>query len=197
MLSFDVEKTKVATAAAIQLFGGSASKVAMESAINSNTERRFQPTPDHSLNFRAGVLAEIYEYWQEKCGKTRMPSRLDLDPVDLGRNLPHIALVDVFQDPFKLRWRLLGTHITQSTGRDVTNAYFENAYRHPLFNDMIEIYGECVRSRKPIRYFGTASFSGKDYLHFETGHFPLSSDGESVDMLFIGMVFGEPRERHP
>ena len=40
-------------------------------------------------------LRQTYEYWRGKAGARPLPSRSDIDPVEIPRLLPHIMLVDV------------------------------------------------------------------------------------------------------
>src|SRR5215813_1573410 len=52
----------------------------------------------------------LYDYWRWKCGTQAMPSRADIDPVDMPRRLlPFINLVDVVSDERRYIYRLVGT----------------------------------------------------------------------------------------
>ena len=151
---------------------------------------RFQPAADFELNFRSDRVRQIYEYWESKPDHGSLPSRADIEPLEVPRLLPYIGLVDVVEPgPPRLRYRLLGTHITQALGRDSTGLYFEDVYRGGMLTDLVETFERIIRLKKPIRYDGDASFGDEAYMSLEVVHMPLSSDGETVDMILIGALF--------
>ncbi len=73
----------------------------------------------------------IYLYWDGKRNGRLMPSRADLDPVDIPKLLPDICLVDVVPDARKYVYRLIGTNECAMRGRDPTGL----AGRRRLFRD--------------------------------------------------------------
>ena len=78
-------------------------------------------------------LRQAYEYWRRKAGARQLPSRLDIDPVEIPRLLPHIMLVDVMGADL-YRYRLIGTEIAtamgvNATGRLVHEMLLEDGYR--------------------------------------------------------------------
>jgi len=114
-----------------------------------------------------------------------MPGRNDIDPLNLPPHLlPHLELVDVSREPeIRLRWRLIGTHLTAATGRDATGKFFDEFYPG---NDLVTLSAPfiwIVENLKPLRWIGTSGFAGKDWLSFESALYPLSSDGTTVDMI--------------
>lgn len=55
-------------------------------------------------------LHQLHAYWKSRCRDRQMPSRSDIDPIDVPTLLPCIFLVDVLNDPRDFRFRLAGTH---------------------------------------------------------------------------------------
>ena len=39
-------------------------------------------------DLRSDRIRQLYEYWLSKCRDGRLPSRNDIEPGDMGRNLP-------------------------------------------------------------------------------------------------------------
>jgi len=115
-----------------------------------------------------------------------MPRRADLDPVEIPSLLPHITLVGVEYDPFRLYYRLIGTHITDAVGRDSTGRYFDEVYEGGMLEDMVRRFSTAVHAKRPARFLARAVYAGKDYRHYEAVHLPLSEDGETVNMIFAG-----------
>lgn len=150
---------------------------------------RFTPSFDAALQIRSPMLRAIHAYWESKRGGRPMSSRDELDPLELGRLLPYVALADVEHDPLRLRWRLLGTHITRALGRDSTGKYFDEIYPGTLFEDVMAVYRRVLELRRPVRHHGLPSFFQKAFASYESIHLPLSHDGETIDMILVGFVF--------
>jgi hypothetical protein len=160
----------------------------MSTPINLFTER-FQPTSDFSLDFQSDKLRKLHRYWQGKLAGRAMPARADIEPTEIPALLPHIALVGVEPAPPRLFFRLIGTHITDSVGRNNTGRYFDEAYDGQLLEDIIQVYGVVLESMTPVRHFGKALFSDNKYRDYESIHLPLSHDGRTVNMLLVGQEY--------
>lgn len=152
---------------------------------------QFPPTADFALEFRSEALRQLHQYWLSKLDNRPMPRRSDLDPTDIPHLLRNVVLVDVDHEPLRLRFRLIGTHITEAVKRDMTGRYFDEAYDETISAGMTQLYGVTVQSKKPIRHFSRAIFAGMDYRHYEAVHLPLSEDGETVTMVLAGLQFFE------
>jgi hypothetical protein len=131
---------------------------------------------DPDLNCHDETLMGLYRYWQEKCGTRRMPSRRDIDPLELQPHLGNVVLIDVEHDPLRLRYRLVGTKITDVMERDSTGSIYES------FEWMID-------NRTPLRTHGEAFYPDKNFYVYETLNLPLSDDDETINMVLGGLVF--------
>ena len=54
--------------------------------------------------------------------------------------------------------------------------------------EIIDRYGEILRTRQPQYRRGTVATSGRDHVHHARVAFPLAGDGEDVDMLIFALV---------
>ena len=123
-------------------------------------------------------------YWHSKRRGRPMPARRDLDPIEIPHLLPWVLLIDVLCDPLDFRYRLIGTEVVAVSRRDFTGFRFsELAGKGPesvLWDNCLTV----VRTRAPFSrrppYIGPCDdvLSGQNLL------MPLSSDGETVDMIF-------------
>lgn len=118
-----------------------------------------------------------------------MPRRADIDPIEIPSLLPHVSLISVEHTPFRLFYRLIGTHITEAVGRDSTGRYFGEVYEGEILTNMVRRFSTVVQSKTPARFMARAIFAGKDYRHYETVHLPLSDDGQTVNMILAGVQF--------
>lgn len=150
---------------------------------------QLSPSPDFTLDFRCDTIRQLHKYWNRKRGDRAMPRRADIDPVEIPRLLPYVSLIGVEHEPFRLFYRLIGTHITQAVGRDSTGRYFDEIYEGKILDDMARRFSTVVKAKTPARFMARAFFAGKDYRHYETVHLPLSDDGQTVNMIFAGVQF--------
>ena len=75
------------------------------------------------LDAPASYHLDLYRYWETKRGSARKaPTRRDLDPLEIVKLLPNVALVE--PEPDGYRWRLMGTAIATDFGRDLTGKRF-------------------------------------------------------------------------
>lgn len=133
----------------------------------------------------------LYEYWLAKCGTRRMPARLDLDPIEIPRNvLPGINLVDVVPDERRYVYRLVGTGDVDVRGRDPTGKSVLEGFFGPSVENVLECYDRVVSSRAP--FLDPTHFTAPSgrYITEETLFLPLSDDGVNVNMI---LAFSETK----
>lgn len=144
---------------------------------------------DPDLTIQSERLVEVADYWRAIRGTRNMPTRDDLDPMQMSRHLlPHLELIDVERQPrFRLRWRLIGTHVTTTVERDATGKYFDELYLGADLAPVSTPFEWVAMNAQPLRWNGTSSFIGKEWQAYEGVYLPFSSDGETVDMI-LGAV---------
>lgn len=62
---------------------------------------------------QSDVLRQLFQYWDEKRGDRRAPSRDDIDPAEILEVLPNVCLIDIEADPRRYRVRLMGTELVK------------------------------------------------------------------------------------
>ncbi|MDP6344998.1 MAG: PAS domain-containing protein [Alphaproteobacteria bacterium] len=144
---------------------------------------------DPELNCRDPKLLEILDYWRRKRGDRAMPARRDIDPLDLRSQLGNLVLVDVEHQPLRLKYRLIGTKITQAMRRDFTGRYYDEVYPPELLESINDSFRWMFAHRLPLRSHGEAFYPDKNYYEYEALNMPLSEDGETINMVLGGLVF--------
>jgi hypothetical protein len=144
---------------------------------------------DPDLTIQSERLVEVADYWRMIRGARNMPSRDDVDPLQMPRHLlPHLELIDIERQPkFRLRWRLIGTHVTTAVARDATGKYFDEIYTGEDFATISGPFEWVAANAMPLRWYGTSAFVGKEWLAYEGVYLPLSSDDKTVDRI-LGAV---------
>jgi len=143
---------------------------------------------DQLIGLARPVLQRAYDYWDGQRGARRVPARADIDPIAMAGFLPHVVLVDVLRDcrpgwPLDFRYRLLGTTVEAHMSRRFTGLCLSEIPHQQPDSQMWRNFERAVVEQKPqlnrVPYVGPH----RDFLTVVDLVLPLSSDGQSVDML--------------
>jgi hypothetical protein len=143
------------------------------------------------------LVEEAWAYWSVKCGQRRMPSRADFDPVEIPRLLSSTALVEVLRDPLDFRFRLLGTAIDKITTKNLRGVRFSELPFLHQGNKGWQDYEYVATTGRPLLTDRPYVGESKLVLRLTDSLFPLSNDGETVNMVwsFLDIWQLPPRER--
>lgn len=137
-------------------------------------------------------LAQMYRYWLGKCGTRAMPARTDINPVEMRDFLHHTMLVDVLPQPGqppRFRIRLAGTHVVGAYGAEITNNYNDEIDLGNQSDMVINACLKTVEEKKPAYIKGAFQRKNEEkYVNFERLGVPLSTDGNTVDMILIAVI---------
>lgn len=143
--------------------------------------------PDSLDRMTRPELQDLFAYWQSRRNGRSMPSRADIDPLDIPRLLPFVVLVDVLENPRDYRYRLVGTDVAQSTGLDFTGTLLSESTPAKVFDRIFADYDHVVDERRPVYSEDRVAWQQRDYLRYKRIALPLSDDGEQVNMLLLGI----------
>jgi hypothetical protein len=130
-------------------------------------------------------VRRLYDYWRAIHPSGALPGRQHFDPSALPDLLPGIWLLDVYRDPFRLKYRLAGSEIVAAIGREVTGMWIEEAHPHVGYDQpALQRYLHVVLAKRPSWRTGTPNFwSHRNFSRIENLLLPLAKDGETVDMI--------------
>lgn len=140
------------------------------------------PIPESELDPR---LQTLLQYWRGKCGAGRLPSRADIDPLDLRGLLGNINLIDVVPQPDgkqRFRYRLFGTEFIFYHGGDLTGRWVDEIGNAVYRQQLVGLYSHVVAT-------AATPMLSYDYMlesrrhRFQAVILPLASDGQSIDMI--------------
>jgi hypothetical protein len=134
------------------------------------------------------ILCYVVNYWCAKRKGRAMPSRKDIDPLELRRLLPNIYLIDVVK-PSLYRYRLVGTTISNRLRGDATGRFADEKIFGEHAHLIIEMYDHVVESRAPIINRARSFWTEVDWLNYTSVLLPLSPDGDNVTMMLGVMDF--------
>jgi hypothetical protein len=134
-------------------------------------------------------LRQLYEYWDGKRAGRDMPSRADLDPVEMRFVIGNVIMVDGIEGtPPGFRIRLHGTNLSEQVRFDLTGkmldemplAEFRELTRHS--------FAHVATTKQPLHAHRDRILDNRRRF-YETIILPLSSDGEKVDRILCGLFY--------
>ncbi len=114
-----------------------------------------------------------------------MPSRGDIDPLDLGGLLGNLALVTVRDESPRFVYRVWPSNMVSYLGTEYQNKAVEDLQPTDYAAAVRSWYEQVVASRLPLHVRWRVTTQWIDAV-FEVIVLPLSSDGEVVNMLLSG-----------
>lgn len=157
---------------------------------STDLPHRYSRTTDLT-EFRArantATLA-FYDYWDGKRQGRPMPARADLDPVEMVSWLKCIQIIEVFHNPRRLKYRLVGELEVESRGFNPTGRWVEDGFIGLNKDDVLRNYNTVIDGRGLLYDWGEY-VCGDGYLRWqETIFLPLSSDGDLIDRVITYTV---------
>ena len=131
----------------------------------------------------------MYDWWLRKCGGD-IPDRSALDPADLKPLLPNILLSDVEHDPFRIRYRLVGTRAQEATGFNIVGRYLDELLPTDPDEPWMHDYEIAYRTRRPVLGISSVRTTIGELFTYEYGLFPLRNGGTSIDQFVAVEDYG-------
>jgi len=134
------------------------------------------------------AIAAGVAYWREKAGTAAMPSRAQIDPVEMRSFLRKILLIDVMENG-DFVFRLFGSEITEANRQDLTGRRADATSLGASAPQFLDAYRRTIAARAPVFFVGRIWWQDRGYVSFEQVILPLSSDGAQVDKLLCIVDF--------
>jgi hypothetical protein len=138
-------------------------------------------------------LRRLYDYWAEKRGERSMPSRANIDPLDITYIVGNVIMVDVIEgDPLRFRIRLHGTNLAQRVGYELTSKMLDEL---PIndFRALAQQSFAWVATKRQALHSGRDRIIDGRFARYETVIMPLSDDGERVNRLLVGLIYDDEK----
>ncbi len=139
------------------------------------------------LAFRAQTILreqrELYGYWRA-CAQSRpIPSRYDIDPVDIPHLLPGLSLLDAGEELESLRCRLAGTRVREIYGTEITGrTVFDTGLQHKR-DYWRSVYRKVIGEGTPMQGAVRGPVAGRDHLLLIWMRLPLIGLSGSVERV--------------
>ncbi|HEY4164951.1 MAG TPA: PAS domain-containing protein [Dongiaceae bacterium] len=135
---------------------------------------------------RSDRCRALLRYWNGLRGTRAMPTPGEIDPAALKDVLPHVMMVGISYDPFRVFYRLVGTEVVRFAKFDFTGCYLDTlVFEPPYEKDGTAYYREAVAAKRPA--YGVTYWMVEETVPrwIEFVICPLSSDGNTIDRCIV------------
>ena len=135
---------------------------------------------------------DLLAYWERKRGTREMPTRSDIDPLELKQHLGWLVMVDVLPEPGRFRFRLVGTKVVEAYGRDSTGRTVEEAFADadPVgYAFLLDLFGTIVEQRAVARAKGPIRPTHQMLRNSDALLLPFDAGDGSVGLILIEQNF--------
>lgn len=140
-------------------------------------ELLFLPAPTG----KSSIIAMVQAHYERLRAGRAFPRRADIDPTEISGGLPYISIADYQAEPFRVRFRLIGSEIQRHYGDDARGKWLDEMGWEPVnVADTMLIYGRVYRECRPLFGLSYVSWEDRSDHVFEWAVFPLSDDGVTV-----------------
>jgi hypothetical protein len=127
------------------------------------------------------MIAGVEARWRSLHAGRPFPVRSDIDPVDFQPWLPYLSLVELHGDPFRVRYRLVGTEVARFAEEDFSNRWLdETGWEPKIIAVNRALYRRLWETRAPVYGLSMVDWDRRQNYSFEWGLFPLSEDGHEI-----------------
>lgn len=144
---------------------------------------------------RGALVHQLHGYWTGKLRGRPMPTRADIDPAEVKDLLPFLIITDITGEPFRIRFRLLGSKVVAESGSDFTGRYLDEMIPADVEDQWEACYRLVWREQRPV--FGDTTVPTLDggTFSYEFGIFPLGPAGETVTQCIAVEDYGWLNDR--
>jgi hypothetical protein len=124
------------------------------------------------------ILRRVLNYWVDKCAGRRMPSRKDIEPLDLRDALGFISLIEIRRNPLRFYFRLDGTKQVELFQIDCTGRFLDECFDEQHLAVAQKSYREVTETGLPSYYRRQLPYYER-LISYEIAILPLG-EGEAL-----------------
>lgn len=127
------------------------------------------------------VIAGAEAVWQRLGPTGGYPHRSAIDPVDFKPWLPYLSLIEIQAEPFRIRYRLVGTEAVRFAGQDYSGKWLdETGWPEPYLSLNGALYHRLHTTQAPVFGFSVAEWHERHDCLFEWALYPLLDDSGRI-----------------
>ena len=133
------------------------------------------------------MVRTLHDWWTSNCTAAGLPDRGAFDVFVHKDLMPNLLISDVEPEPFRIRYRLVGTKIVRNLGVEFTGRYLDEflGTDHPM--PWMDYYRTSYHERRPVLGEATEATATGGTFTYEFGIFPLARGGDGAVKQFFAL----------
>lgn len=127
-------------------------------------------------------LIRFVAYWREKAPDSGVPPRAAIDPLDITDLLPRVWMTDVEHDPFRLRYRLIGTEVAKRIDIDPVRRHVDEVFPGFL-NSPLEMEAKTVAHDNILALYDGPPIMASDPALYRVQRVTAPLEGSPANIL--------------
>lgn len=136
---------------------------------------------------KSELVRRLHAWWSSTRGASGLPDRADFDVFEHKPLLQNLMLSEVEAEPFRIRYRLVGTRIVRNIGVEFTGRYLDDLIGPDHKIPWMDYYRAAYDDRRPLMGELTEPTLTGNTFSYEFGIFPLSADRGNAVQQFIAL----------
>jgi hypothetical protein len=129
---------------------------------------------------KSKLIRTLHDWWRAGSGSGGIPDRSAFDLVEHRLLMPNVLISDVETEPFRIRYRLVGTRVVNNLGMDFTGRYLDDLIGTDFSVPWTRYYRQSYEARRPLMGILTEPTKSGNTFTYEFGIFPISRGGDAV-----------------
>jgi len=126
----------------------------------------------------SGLIKSVLRFHDSHKTADGLMAKDAINPFALKHFLPYLTISEFHEDPFRLRYRLVGTEVVRFVRRDFTGVWLhESGWPDDIIALNLALYHHVYATRRPLFGLSTVDWDGRSSYRFEWAVLPLSTDG--------------------
>lgn len=126
---------------------------------------------------------KIYDYWRSKCQIGQFPSRQDIRPEDIGKQLTTTSITEVNDNTGRYRIRLAGTGFWNLFNGEIQGRYVDELPIGCRADYWKNVLDRVVKNKRPYAGVTRPGTPCGGHLAQFWIRLPLADDGQNVSMI--------------
>jgi hypothetical protein len=136
---------------------------------------------------KSTLVRMLHDWWRAHCGPSGLPDRADFDIAEHKDLMTNLLISDVEPEPFRIRYRLVGTRIVRNLGVEFTGRYLDEFIGHDHAIPWMEYYRRSYLERVPLMGEETEPAAAGGTFTYEFGLFPVTLNGDGAVKQFLAL----------
>ena len=129
-------------------------------------------------------IQEFYNYWVSiHPSEHQLPSRAHFAPEQIPALLPRTWMFNVYHNPLRFKFRLLGTSIAPVVGKEASGEWLDEAFPDLVNTGVYDDYSYVAKNNKPLYRNGQPQYFMPDYKNIERLILPLVDEKGACEIL--------------